>query len=140
VLGNLWATVFHPLIFYAFKKWFTDDERKKGNDALYETFDVSFEYLHLLYRQFIVFLGMSIFPLVSVLGLVAFLVEYRCDKLRFLKLSKNPHRMNGSMKFWLVVFLFINAVLAAASFPNGTIWILSGFYYDNSCPNSVYQS
>lgn len=99
---------------------------KGGDEASKPEFDVATEYLELFYRQFIIYLGMMVFPGVTLLGLIANIVEYPLDKYRMLRICQKPKRLDLSMKRFLVFYLVIIAVVALLCWPQGTIWVLSG--------------
>jgi len=69
-------------------------------------FDIAEEYLELLYRQFIIYLAIPIFPIVSLVALILGLVEYPIDKLVLLTISKTPPLLSGSMKSYVVFYMF----------------------------------
>lgn len=48
---------------------------KGGDEAAKPEFDVATEYLELFYRQFVIYIGMMVFPGVTVLGLFANIIE-----------------------------------------------------------------
>lgn len=80
-------------------------------------FDVAFEYLEVFYRQFICYLGMTVFPLMPVLSLIANLIEYFLDKVKMVKLCQKPKRLDLSMKGFLMVWLLVIAAAGLASYP-----------------------
>ncbi|EFA85236.1 DUF590 family protein [Heterostelium album PN500] len=97
---------------------------KKSTDSYKPEFDLAEEYLEILYRQFIVYLGLSIYPMVTVFGVVCNIVEIYVDKFRMLKICRRPHRIQGSMKRFLTLYLFVIAVVAVATYPYGSGWVL----------------
>ncbi len=67
-----------------------------GNNSVRPEFDVSdeypisfahlrFRYLELLYRQFIIYLGMPVFPLITAIGLILNYFKFYLDKFRMIK-------------------------------------------------------
>eukprot|EP01113_Clastostelium_recurvatum_P027788 TRINITY_DN3362_c0_g1_i2.p1 TRINITY_DN3362_c0_g1~~TRINITY_DN3362_c0_g1_i2.p1 ORF type:complete len:507 (+),score=104.12 TRINITY_DN3362_c0_g1_i2:162-1682(+) len=94
-----------------------------SNDSARPQFDLADLYLSVLYRQFIIYLGMPIFPLISILGLVCNLLEYRLDKYRLLRICHHPKGMQASMKRFLTFFMFSTAFVALLSFPFGSMWL-----------------
>jgi nitrate reductase NapE component len=97
-----------------------------SNDSVRPEFDLAREYLEVLYRQFIVYLAFSIFPLVAVLGLICNIFEYKLDKYRLLRICQHPRGLQGSMRKFLVFFLFTIAVVALVGPPFGAVWVLTG--------------
>jgi len=113
---------------------------KKKSDKGRPDFDLAEEYLELLYRQFIIYLAIPLFPLVSLLALIGGLFEYPIDKMVLLKISKTPPFLSGSMKSYLVFYMFFIAVFATFIFPQGIFWVLIGFPYNpNNCANTIFD-
>jgi len=109
--------------------------RRKGrksaasNEEAKPEFDVAEEYLQLLYRQFVVYLGMPIFPFLPLLGFLSHLVDYKTDKYRLLRMCQQTYHLRGSMRKFLTFYLFVTAGIAAISFPYGAAWILSSYNF-----------
>ncbi|EGG17168.1 DUF590 family protein [Cavenderia fasciculata] len=109
---------------------------KKSTDSYKPEFDLAEEYLELLYRQFIVYLGIPIYPLVAVFGVLCNLAEFYVDKFRLLKICRRPHRVQGSMKRFLSFYLLIIAVVSVVSYPYGSGWVLVQFGFDRGDLNA----
>jgi len=111
-----------------FKSWLVgriDLLRGKGSDESNKpVFDISQEYLELFYRQFIIYTGMTSFPLVTVIGLIFNLIQYPLDKYRMLRICQTPERIDITMKRFISSWLFIIAVVALVAWPEGAIYIL----------------
>lgn len=90
-------------------------------------FDVAEEYLELLYRQYIIWMGLVVFPPITLLAVVGTWGEYKADKYRLLRIAKRPHRLRGSMKRFLAWFLFVTSVVALFTIPYGTFWLSTDF-------------
>jgi hypothetical protein len=43
-------------------------------------FDIAKEYMELFYKQFIICLGMTVFPLITLLGMLSYILEYMLDR------------------------------------------------------------
>jgi hypothetical protein len=97
----------------------------KGDDEARPEFDLSEEFLELLYRHTIVLLGMGSFPIIAGFGMVANMLEYRVDLFRLTRICQKPKVQRHSLKRFIVFFLFVTSVAALASWPNGTAWVLS---------------
>ncbi|KYR02672.1 DUF590 family protein [Tieghemostelium lacteum] len=97
---------------------------KKSTDSYKPDFDLSDEYLEVLYRQFIICLGIPIYPFVTVFGIVCNLVEYYVDRFKLFRICKKPARLQGSMKKFLSFYLLIVAVVAVVTYPYGSGWVL----------------
>lgn len=97
-----------------------------------------------MYRQYIIYLGLPFFPLVGTFGLIANLIEsaphfscrfdvltvlfrcsYQMDKFLLLRIARTPPPLRGSMKHYLIFFLFITAITSIAVFPH--VLILAPF-------------
>jgi hypothetical protein len=130
--------VFWPLLYYKF--WAcTCGKEKAGekSDKGRPDFDIALEYLELLYRQLILYIGFPIFPPLVFITLLGNFVEYMIDKWVLLKLSRTPPHLGGSMRSFLVFFMFFTALFAVAIFPIGIGWTLSGFVY-KECPGTIF--
>lgn len=99
---------------------------KGSDDDARPEFDVAQEYLELFYRQFVIYLGMSVFPMVTFMGLFINILEYPLDKFRMLYICQKPKRLDLSMRRFLLFWLLITALAALLSWPQGAVWILSG--------------
>ncbi|KAH3767615.1 DUF590 family protein [Pelomyxa schiedti] len=116
-------------------------------------FDIAEEYLEVLYRQFVIFLGIPFFPLLALLSLLVNLLEilvdrirliYICkkppkitvDRIRLIYICKKPPKITGSLKRQLVLYTTASVLLVYASFPVGTAWIFAGYDYGDpeQCP------
>ncbi|KAF0975758.1 hypothetical protein FDP41_005085 [Naegleria fowleri] len=95
-------------------------------------FDVSEEYLELIYRQYIIYNGFVSFPLITLIGFVASLFELYLDKFRLIKLSSKPPLTTGSVKSVVAGFLILASILAIINWGGGNLYILSGFYWCNT--------
>jgi len=95
---------------------------KGGDDVEKEDFDVAQEYLEILYRQFVIYIGMIVFPLMAVLGLLTNVIEFPLDKYRMLRQCNKPQRLDHSMKTFLLIWMMILPVLALLCFPQGPVW------------------
>eukprot|EP01107_Rhizomastix_libera_P011588 TRINITY_DN2911_c0_g1_i1.p1 TRINITY_DN2911_c0_g1~~TRINITY_DN2911_c0_g1_i1.p1 ORF type:complete len:567 (+),score=149.50 TRINITY_DN2911_c0_g1_i1:54-1754(+) len=115
-------------------------------------FDVANEYMMMLYRQLLIYLGMSVFPPMPILGFIANIGEYFFQRYRLCKLSYETKRSVGFMKVSLPVFCALTVVVSLFAFPNGPLWILTGEFggdeykckcgpfIDDSCPASAFIS
>jgi len=102
---------------------------KGSNESVKPDFDVAEEYLRLLYRQFVVCLGMPIFPWLPLLGIICHIVDYKVSKYILLNYCQQTYHLRGSMKKFLTFYLFCTAILAGASFPFGAAWILTNYTF-----------
>lgn len=109
---------------------FTEDSDEKERSE----FDVSTEFLELLYRQFVAYIGSVSMPMITFLVLIANIVEYLLDKLFFTKVSQKPKRLDNAMTTYVTVFLVISALAALLSYPTGALFVLLHTGLDNTCP------
>ncbi|EGC29449.1 hypothetical protein DICPUDRAFT_158970 [Dictyostelium purpureum] len=121
-LSNLWEIIY-SLIFAAIGKR-REQSGKRSSDYYKPEFDLSEEYLEILYRQFIVYLGIPIYPIVAVFGVACNIVEYYVDRFRLFRICKKPHRMQGSMKKFLSFYLLIISIVSVVTYPYGSGWVL----------------
>eukprot|EP01125_Pyxidicula_operculata_P001201 TRINITY_DN11139_c0_g1_i1.p1 TRINITY_DN11139_c0_g1~~TRINITY_DN11139_c0_g1_i1.p1 ORF type:complete len:559 (+),score=66.55 TRINITY_DN11139_c0_g1_i1:39-1715(+) len=129
----------YPWLYY--KVWsFCNRSKHPGpySDRGRPDFDVADEYLNILYRQFLIYLGLTIFPWIAFIGMIGNLTEYPIDKWILLNVSRTPPLLRGSMRSFLVFFMFITALLGLAMFPQGIGWVLAGFSYRDSCPDTIF--
>ncbi|KAG2373881.1 hypothetical protein C9374_011766 [Naegleria lovaniensis] len=120
-----------PYIEYYIKK-----KRNKGSDEnVRPDFDVSEEYLELIYRQYIIYCGMTSFPMITLIAFVASILELYLDKWRLLKLCKKPPMINGSVKTVVSFFLIITAILPMINWGGGNIYPMVGVYWCNTPSN-----
>jgi len=95
-----------------------------GDDDAKPEFDVAQEYLELFYRQFVIYIGTLVFPLMSVCGLISNVIEFPLDKYRMMRICKKPQRLDLSMKSLLLFWMVSIAVIALVGFPQGPIWVM----------------
>ena len=77
------------------------------------TFDLAEEYVQVLYRQFVVLLGVSVYPTIVVLAAVAYLLEYWLDKARLVYLCKRPEFREEPLSAKLVMAAHVFLAIAA---------------------------
>jgi len=133
------ASVMGPWLLYRFWAMCNVDKAGYYSDKGRPEFDVSTEYLELLYRQFVLYLAMSVCPLVAPLSFLGNLWEYPIDKWTLLNLARTPPILRGSMRSFLVFFMFITALNGLIMFPQGTAWVLAGFNYGQHCNNTIFK-
>jgi len=87
-------------------------------------FDVSNEVVTLCYRQFLIYLGMTVFPLIVAFGFVFNIIEFFLQKIRLCKLCYETKRSIGFMNFTLPLLALVTILLASFAYPNGIILML----------------
>lgn len=114
----------------ALRVWFRSRKSAssgKGDEDLKEKFDLAEEFTELFYRQFVILLGTTVFPLVTVLGLVSLYLEFWLDKLRLLKYCTKPLIKPDPVRTQLVFGCNLAvAVIFLFSYPNGMVMIFAG--------------
>jgi len=98
---------------------------KRGDEAQLPEFDVAFEYLEVFYRQFVIYIGMFVFPMMALLGFITNVLELPLDKFRMLYVCQRPRRLEMSMKRFLIVYLLVTAMAALVTWPQGGVWMLT---------------
>eukprot|EP01138_Halocafeteria_seosinensis_P016352 gb/GECG01016683.1/.p1 GENE.gb/GECG01016683.1/~~gb/GECG01016683.1/.p1 ORF type:complete len:517 (+),score=62.36 gb/GECG01016683.1/:1-1551(+) len=106
----------------------------QGDEANKQEFDLPDEFTEVLYRQFIIYLGTIVFPLLPLLGVASYILEYWVDKYRLIYLSQKqlsrPHPVRAKLLFFFHIFA---AAAALFSFPNGLVFLFSGIDLRNNC-------
>lgn len=87
-------------------------------------FNVSDHLLQLIYRQFIIYIGFIIFPLIGILGLVAIILQFIIDRIELLRLCQDPQIIRDHIGNFLLAFCLISAMAAFVTYPNGALWML----------------
>jgi hypothetical protein len=109
-------------------------QSKTSDEAMKPEFDVSQEYLELFYRQFVIYVGQPLFPLLPWVGAVSNIIEYGLDKYKLTKVCQKPKRLDITMKSFLGILLTITSVFAIAMPPTGNAWVLAGSMLGQSEP------
>jgi len=133
-------SVLWPLFYY--RLWSRCNPEKEPSplsDRGRPDFDLADEYLDILYRQFLVYYGMSVFPWITFFGVIGNLIEYPIDKWVLINLSRTPPRLRGSMRSFLTLFMLLTALGGLVMFPQGAVWILTGLNYRGHCPCTIFE-
>lgn len=104
------------------------------------SFDVASENFELLYRQYVMYLGMSVFPLIVPFTILTFIIEYFLDKKRLIKYVDDEKKMSGDDPRRLSVLLFVMAAIAFVMWPDGCLFTVFGNKFDTEyiCKCSVF--
>jgi hypothetical protein len=90
-------------------------------------FDVSDELVSVLYRQYLVLLGASVFPLITLLGLVAFAIEYAMDRVKLVTLCRKSLQQADALDLRLIVGCSLAVtLLSVVVYPQGLLFIAQG--------------
>lgn len=127
----------YPWAYYKFMGCCCRKKTSKKSDVGRVEFEVADEYLELYIRQFIVYIGMPIVPIIPVFAFIANLLEILVDRYRLMRLTKTPPYLRGSMRHFLVFFMFLTSIVSILIFPYGSFWVLSSFFLSKSCPETI---
>jgi len=120
-----------PYLVYLFKK-----ATNKGSDEDAKSeFDVSEEYLEIIYRQYVIYCGMTSFPMITFVACISSVLELYFDKLRLLRFCRKPPMINGSAKSVVTFFLIVIAILPMMNWGGGNLYTLIGVFWCNTSNN-----
>lgn len=118
---NNFSEIFLPKIMNYIEK--KRNRQSDGSDySKRPEFDTAEEYLELIYRQYMIYISMAIFPLVTLIGCLANMVEIKVDKYRLFKLCKKPPRTRASNRKMLIFYLMLMWFIALLTPPSGAIY------------------
>ncbi|KAH3766386.1 hypothetical protein Pelo_1771 [Pelomyxa schiedti] len=112
---------------------------KAGKPRAEIHFDLSAQYMDALFRQYMMYLGMTVFPCLCLLTLATTIIMYQMDKFRLVKLCTTKKKSIGSMRYYLAIIMFLTAILGVVMFPSGGVWTLSGLPGDSYCHCTIYN-
>lgn len=87
-------------------------------------FNIANQLLGVVFRQFMVYIGLFVFPLMGVLGLVSSIIDYHADKFRLLHICRDPHFVTENPGYFLLAFMTLAGLCAMVTYPNGGLWML----------------
>ncbi|KAJ3371511.1 Anoctamin-3 [Allomyces arbusculus] len=108
LLGNAFEIFAPQVITWVKFPW--ANVNTKSDEENKPEFDVAAEYVELLYRQYIIYLGSSQFPMVALLGAIVSGSEYVVDKYRMLRVCQEPKVVNRTLRVPLAVMLLVTAI------------------------------
>ncbi|KNE54626.1 hypothetical protein AMAG_00589 [Allomyces macrogynus ATCC 38327] len=108
LLGNAFEIFAPQVITWVKFPW--ANVNTKSDEENKPEFDVAAEYVELLYRQYIIYLGSSQFPMVALLGAIVSGSEYLVDKYRMLRVCQEPKVVNRTLRVPLAVMLLVTAI------------------------------
>jgi len=107
-------------------------------------FDIAFEYMELFYRQYIMYLGMTVLPVIVPICILINLVEYISDKYRLLALSRETKKVVLSAfnqwAYFVPFTMSVLAILAFVAWPDGGMWSLNIFKFTTFVNNGDASS
>lgn len=105
-----------------------------GDEYIKSQFDLTDEFTEVLYRQFIIYLGTLVFPLLPLIGATSYVLEYWVDKYRLIYLCRKPMNKPSPVRARVLFVLhLLVAIFALFSFPNGMVFMFMGFDLDGDC-------
>jgi hypothetical protein len=90
-------------------------------------FELADEYFEIVYRQFIMYFGIQVFPMITVVTLGANILEFLVDRYRLIKVCAKPKGVMPSASKSVVKQLLCAAVCGLIAFPCGPIWFTGQF-------------
>ena len=108
--------------------------RTRGSDiSEMPEFNVAEEFLEVLYRLFITYIGTASMPMITFFSLITNIIEYPLDKLRMTKFSQEPRPLDSNFNGFIALFMFISAVAGFVAFPTGAVFTLIHFGIGDDC-------
>ena len=89
-------------------------------------FDLSLEYLSIIYRHYLTLMAMVTLPYSILLSLFGYVVQYWVEKYYLYKLCGVPRKTDSSMKTFLTILLAFVALCSLLTPFAGTMFVLSG--------------
>uniref|UniRef100_A0A7S0H799 WW domain-containing protein n=1 Tax=Hanusia phi TaxID=3032 RepID=A0A7S0H799_9CRYP len=98
-------------------------ENKEGSDEEQKPeFELTDEYFEIVYRQFIMYIGISVFPMITGITLLTNIVEWPIDRYRLIYHCRRPRGMLVGGRSMLSKLLFFSALCSIIAFPSGIVW------------------
>jgi hypothetical protein len=95
---------------------------QKSNEEEKPEFELTDEYFEVVYRQYVMYMGISVFPMITGLTLIANLLEFPLDKWRLVNLCSKPKGYMAGGRIRIAQFMFFAALAALVTFPLGPVW------------------
>jgi len=112
--------------------------KKKSKPYKPIQFDIAFEYMELFYRQYIMYLGMTVLPVIVPICIIINYVEYLSDKYRLLLLSRETKKVVLSAfnqwAYFVPLSMSALSILAFVTWPDGGMWSLNLFRFTTLVP------
>jgi len=104
-----------------------------GDDEYMPEFVLVEEYVDLLYKQLLVLLGVTVFPLMALGMSFTLLIKLFLDRVQLKWYCRKVAITNSSFKTILIFLNFLNVFLAVFLPPTGVLWIVLGKF--DKCNN-----
>jgi hypothetical protein len=128
IVGNIGEIVV-PVLQSKITQWWNPEKALREDNR--PEFDVAEEYLELIYRQYVIYCGMTSFPFMPALGALASFIEFYVDKYRLYKICQKPPLIVGSTKTLVAGFLGAACALSLVNWGSG-IGMMTGFFWCNN--------
>lgn len=129
--------IVYPYFYHKFMGCCLRKETSKTSDVGRVDFEIADEYLELFIRQFIVCIGTPLVPVIPFFAFLANLIEILVDRYRLMRLVKTPPYLKGSMRHFLVFFMFLTGIVSLLIFPYGSLWVLTSIFLSETCPETI---
>lgn len=93
-------------------------------DAQKSEFNMAEELLIICHRQFILYIGVLVFPLLSILVVIGNIIQYPIDVIRLRYICEDSHIIEEQPGLFLFMFITLASVAALLTYPNGALWVL----------------
>jgi hypothetical protein len=111
-----------PILYRKAKiKWWAADEE---DESIKPDFDISEEILQVVYRHFILYLGLMIAPIIGLLGIIVNGIQFYIDRYRIFRVCKKPQYISTKLGTVMLMFVIINVLAVTITYPNGYLWLL----------------
>lgn len=110
--------ILFPVIRLCFQKW-------RNKPIKLAEFNITEEYYEIIYRQYIIYIGMSAFPWITFLGAITCFFELIVDKIKLTMLTDTIIRERANINT-IAICMSICAILACINPTSGNIYLLVG--------------
>jgi hypothetical protein len=100
-----------------------DDDDDKGKPE----FELSDEYFEITYRQFIMYFGLTVFPMITAITLLCNIFEVLVDRYRLIRCCNRPKGMVPGGRKLIFNQLLGAAICGLVAFPCGAVYFGPGF-------------
>jgi hypothetical protein len=121
-ITNVFELVTPPLMKLANKCFGKSSVNSLSDEANKPDFELADEYFEIVYRQYVICMGFCVMPMISLIGLIANLIEWPVDKYRLLYQCRVPRGCLVGGRRKLVLFVVFASVAGLLTFPTGLIW------------------
>lgn len=87
-------------------------------------FNIAQELLQVMYRQFLLYIGFLMFPMLGVVCAAMTAAQYHIDRYKLRHICENPHYLNQTLGKFMLGYCSLIFAVATLSYPNGFLWIV----------------